>query len=121
MANRAPNGMTDEDRRALQDAVRRLECLGFGMKAANAIGALIERAIEALPGKGRHLVQEATRRALDACLKAALSSLDKAGARESLDGLHKATCTASGAIGGLFGVSALAFELPVSTTIMLRS
>jgi hypothetical protein len=35
--------------------------------------------------------------------------------------LHKAFTTLSGAIGGAFGLPALAIELPVSTTTMLRS
>src|ERR1700746_681884 len=35
--------------------------------------------------------------------------------------LHRALATASGAAGGTFGLAALPVELPVSTTIMLRS
>jgi hypothetical protein len=34
---------------------------------------------------------------------------------------HKATAAASGATGGLFGLPALAIELPISTIIILRS
>jgi len=113
--------MTEKDLKALNDAVRRLECAGFAMKAANALGTPIERAIEALPEKGRELVQEATKRALEACLKIALSSLGKSKTSESFDALHKATCTVSGAIGGFFGMYGLPIELPVSTAIMLRS
>lgn len=95
--------------------------MGFAMKAANTLGAPVERAIDALPEKARELVQEATRRALDACLEVALSSLRKGKTGRPLDTLHKATCTVSGAIGGFFGVSGLTIELPVSTAIMLRS
>ena len=36
-------------------------------------------------------------------------------------GMHKALAAASGAAGGAFGLAAVAIELPVSTTIMLRS
>ena len=75
--------------------------LGFGMKAANALGTPIERAIESLPAKGRALVQDATKRALDACLKIALSSL---GARTATRSLDTRTCTVTGAIGGFFGM-----------------
>src|SRR6185503_12211102 len=35
--------------------------------------------------------------------------------------LHKLTLAATGAMGGALGISALAIELPVSTTVMLRS
>jgi len=91
------------------------------MKAANMAGTPIERAIEALPGAASELVQDATKRALDACLKIALASLGKAKGNSSLDALHKATCAVTGAIGGLFGMWGLPVELPVSTAIMLRS
>ena len=67
------------------------------------------------------MVQQATKRSLDACLKIALSSLGKGTSTGSLDTLHKATCTVSGAIGGFFGMYGLPVELPVSTAIMLRS
>ena len=121
MPDSIPKTMTDKDRADLRTAVSKLESLGFGMKAANALGTPIERAIESLPAKGRALVQEATKRALDACLKIALSSLGKGTSTGSLDTLHKATCTVSGAIGGFFGMYGLPVELPVSTAIMLRS
>jgi len=77
MPDLMPKTMTDKDRANLRTAVGKLESLGFGMKAANALGTPIERAIESLPAKGRALVQEATKRALDACLKIALSSFGK--------------------------------------------
>jgi len=113
--------MTDKDRADLVAAVRKLESLSFGMKAANALGTPIERAIGALPERAQAIVQEATKRALDACLKIALSSLGKGNTTGSLDAIHKATCTVSGAIGGFFGMYGLPIELPVSTAIMLRS
>jgi EcsC family protein len=113
--------MTDEDQKALNDAVKSLECAGFAMKAANAIGTPIERAIESLPESVRALIQEATKRTLDACLRIALSSLSNENWSGSYDVLHKATCNVSGALGGFFGIYALPLELPVSTTIMLRS
>ena len=121
MPDQSPKRMTAEDRDALKEAVKRLECTGFAMKAANTLGTPIERAIEALPEKGRELVQDATKRALETCLKIALSSLGAGKANSSWDTLHKATCTVSGAIGGFFGMYGLAIELPVSTAIMLRS
>ena len=37
------------------------------------------------------------------------------------NGLHKIAATISGAAGGMFGLAALAIELPISTIIMLRS
>lgn len=121
MSDQPQNPMTDSDRLALTDAVKKLECFGLLMKIANALGTPIEALIQSLPEKARELVQKATKRALDACLGIALSSLGKAKANGSLDAMHKAACTISGAIGGLFGMYGLPIELPVSTAIILRS
>ena len=56
-------------------------------------------------------------------LRVAVSTLRPAGGRqkESADRWHKAAAAASGAIGGAFGLFALAVELPISTTILLKS
>jgi hypothetical protein len=61
-----------------------------------------------------------TKRALDRALDVALFSLRNpriVGGRA----LHSGLACTSGAIGGAFGLAALAVELPVSTTIMLRA
>jgi len=121
MSDEQPNQMTPDDRNALKNAVKSLEYTSLGMRAASAVGTPIERAIDSLPEKGRELVQEATRRSLDACLKLALSSFRAAKTNRPFDGWHRATCVLSGAIGGFFGMSGLIVELPVSTAIMLRS
>ena len=64
----------------------------------------------------------ATEVALKAALKASLKTLpDKVSQQPSRDLLHKVAAAASGAVGGAFGISGLPVELPVSTTILLRS
>jgi hypothetical protein len=121
MPTQPQSRMSDEDRNALKDAVKKLECVGFLMKAANTLGTPIESLVQSLPEKARSLVQDATRRAIERCLDVAITSLSKHTGSGSLDALHKATCTASGALGGFFGMYALPIELPFSTAIMLRS
>ena len=74
-----------------------------------------------LPKRASALVTGATRRALQTALRFALVTLDDQPGERSADFFHKALVTATGAGGGLFGMPALAIELPVSTTIMLRS
>jgi hypothetical protein len=59
--------------------------------------------------------------ALTKAADAALYTLDDAPHREASNWWHKAAVAASGGVGGFFGLSALAIELPISTTIMLRS
>jgi hypothetical protein len=121
MTNEPALILTDEERAALRAAVLRLECAGFLIKAASALGAPIERLLNSIPEKARDLVQEATKRAIERCLDIAIKSLGSRAGTGSLDALHKAACTASGALGGFFGMYALPIELPFSTAIMLRS
>ena len=55
-------------------------------------------------------------------LDVAVTSLGIApGVRPSRDRLHKIAAAASGAAGGALGLAALSWELPISTTLMLRS
>ena len=74
----------------------------------------------ALPAAASAAVAKAAKRALERALDVALFSLRNrrlAGGRK----LHSGLACTSGAIGGAFGLAALAIELPVSTTIMLRA
>lgn len=97
-----------------------LENPSLAARISSAIGSPIEKGIDLLPDGARETILDATKKSLDAALKVALYSL-KDGHAEASNRTHKATAALSGAAGGVFGLSALAIELPVSTTIMLRS
>ncbi|PTB21649.1 peptidase [Trinickia symbiotica] len=122
-----------DDLAALARAKRALERAPLAMKLAGAAGAPVERLIARLPEAAHETIAEATRRALDKCLQAALASL---GVRGEVDGLlpvgstasakardlwHKLAVATTGAAGGAFGLLALPAELPVTTTLMFRS
>jgi len=109
------------DLRDLRYAKSLLERTSLAIRISNLVGMPIERGIEMLPKRASALVTGATRRALQTALRFALVTLDDQPGERSADFFHKALVTATGAGGGLFGMSALALELPVSTTIMLRS
>lgn len=109
------------DLRDLRRAKQLLERTSLAMRVSNLIGVPIERGIEMLPKRASALVTSATRRALQTALRFALVTLDDEPGEPSADVLHKVLVTATGAGGGLFGMPALAIELPISTTIMLRS
>ncbi len=113
--------LSPEDLDALADAVRRLECPSAAIKLANTIGTPIEKAVAMLPARSKELIQAAARNAIEKCLHLALRTIDAHPRKRSSDRLHKAATLVSGAIGGSFGIAALAAELPLSTTIMLRS
>jgi hypothetical protein len=58
---------------------------------------------------------------LEQALNVALLTVDDTGTRASSNRIHKLAAAVVGAAGGLFGLPALAVELPVSTTVILRS
>jgi len=113
--------LTTEDREALRYAKALLEHPGLPAKMTGLIGMPIERAMKRLPGNWAEAVNGAARRSLETALRAALVTLDDKPHLESREFLHKLAVAASGAGGGAMGLAGLAVELPISTTIMLRS
>jgi len=107
------------DLEALAAAVGRLEEPSFAGRLAALAGKPVGLVQQALPTAASSAVANATKRALERALEVALFSLKNprlSGGRK----LHSGLACASGAVGGAFGLPALAVELPVSTTIMLR-
>jgi hypothetical protein len=88
---------------------------------ANLLGSPLEIGLKLLPDKWTDAVNETSRKALLVALKTALLTMDKKPSTASLDIWHKIAVAATGAGGGAFGLAALTLELPISTTIMLRS
>lgn len=112
--------LTAADLEALRKAVRRLEHVSLAARLNNMVGKQVSLATRALPGAVTKVISTATNVALKAGMKVALLNFENR-PQEASTLLHKALAAASGAVGGAFGVASLPFELPVSTTIMLRS
>jgi hypothetical protein len=111
---------SDLDREALAAAIQRLESPSFVGRLAALAGKPVGLVQRALPTAASTAVGKLATHALERALDVALFSLQNrsiAGGRK----LHSGLAFASGAIGGAFGLAALAVELPVSTTIMLRA
>jgi len=111
---------SDSDCEALAEAVRRLESPGLAGRLASAAGKPVALLQRVLPATASTAVAELTKHALERTLDVALFSLRNrrvTGGRK----LHSGLACTSGAIGGAFGLAALAVELPLSTTIMLRA
>ncbi len=105
----------------LKNAKKILENPGMAAKITNYIGTPIEKGMKMLPDKWNAKIGKITQAALLKSSEGAIFTLtDKPGVK-SWNKLHKAGAALSGGIGGFFGISALAVELPVSTTIILRS
>lgn len=113
--------VTDADIAALSNAKSLLESPGLAAKISSFVGTPIEKGIALLPAKWNAVVNDATRNAIETALKVALWTMDHSSGKTPSNWWHKLAAGASGAAGGAFGLAALAIELPVSTTIMLRS
>lgn len=105
----------------LKRAKALLENPGFAAKITNLLGSPLEKGLARLPAKISDGVQKAAHASLMKATNVAVSSMNSNIKPESSDGFHKIAATISGAAGGMFGLAALAIELPVSTIIMLRS
>lgn len=128
-----PKPFDRTDALALEQAKRVLETPDLAIQLASRVGRPIERLVEKLPARTREIVTSATRTALEKGLELAVRSIDfeergsllasVTGARPAApaDLAHRAAVIASGALGGALGAAALPLELPLSTTLMLRS
>ena len=112
--------LTDADREALSQAVLALEGPSYVARLSSLVGRPIELLGRALPEGISDLVSKATEAALARAFRYAVQTIPKEG-RDPETLVHKALAVLSGAMGGVLGVSAVLVELPVSTTIMLRS
>lgn len=136
--------MSDEDLAALARAVRALEQPGLAARLSAVAGAPLDAIGRTLPATVTDAVARSTEMAMRGALRIALRTLPKKDvATVDVDGIeeiqpvrseglrariagagdlgHRALAAVSGAVGGAFGLATLAVELPVSTTIMLRS
>ena len=113
--------MTAEDREALSQAVQKLETPGFVARLASWIGLPVEQILKRLPASTTEIVNRAVSGALERCLHVALFKLESGWAWFRSETAMKATVAATGAAGGAFGLGALTIELPVTTSVMLRS
>jgi hypothetical protein len=105
----------------LRLAKQLLERPSLAAQLTDALGEPIERAMKLLPGKWSERVDTAIRVSLDRALEMAIRSLGRGGPQPARSWFHRAAVAATGAGGGAFGLPGLLVELPVSTTLMLRS
>jgi hypothetical protein len=134
--------LPDPDLADLERARRILEHPGLAIRIADAVGRPVEGLVQRLPDRARRALSEATRKALETSLDAALRTLTPGGAkpggiprssaargggaeppraRRPANWLHRGAVVASGALGGAAGLPGLVLELPFSLTVMLRS
>jgi hypothetical protein len=113
--------IANEDMKDLRYAKALLENPGLAAKITHVIGAPIEKGFTLLPEKWSETVNQATKAALEKALNFAVRTLGARTKHNSSDMLHKMIVAATGGTGGALGLAALSVELPISTTVMLRS
>lgn len=112
---------TELDTRQLLVAKRLLENPGLTARITNLVGLPIEKGFELLPARWSQNVGEVTQTALMKAAEAAIFTMKDVPGEESSNIWHKLGAAASGGVGGFFGLAGIAVELPISTSIMLRS
>ncbi len=105
----------------LKKAKRLLENPGVAAKISNLLGTPIEKGFELLPGDWNEKIGEVTQLALSQAVHTAVLTMKDAPGKDASNIWHKLAVATTGGMGGFFGLPALAIELPLSTTVMLRS
>ncbi|MGA7829027.1 MAG: EcsC family protein [Geobacteraceae bacterium] len=98
-----------------------LENPGIAAKFSNFVGSPIENGFKKLPESWSMTVNNIAKKSIETALEIALFTMNREKQLPSSNWWHKLAVVATGAGGGAFGLPALALELPVSTTIILRS
>jgi hypothetical protein len=112
---------TEADLNDLRVAKSKLESPSLTARIADLVGMPIEAGFKLLPRNWNKKVAEITQAALLKGMEFAISTMGEVETRGSRDWLHRILVAASGAAGGAVGVASLPLELPISTTIILRS
>jgi hypothetical protein len=113
--------MEKKDYNDLRTAVNLLEKPSLSIRLVNLLGYPIEGVIKALPGRIGQAIGSTATKAVGTTFYVALSSMDRKSHGRPSRWIHRAMVLISGAVGGFFGLPGLIVELPISTTLMLRS
>ncbi len=110
-----------DDLRALENAVDLLENPSLIARITDVIGVPLEQALDVLPARTSDKLQKSVRVALEKLLNVSVGTLGTSREGPASNLKHKLAGGVSGAVGGFFGMAALAAELPITTSIILRS
>jgi hypothetical protein len=118
-----------EDQEFIARAANYLENPSFLVRLTDRLGEPLEKFARVVPARVHETVEKALRKAMEMAVRTlpaderhGRDSTRQAEASARLSGLgHTAAMAAAGAFGGLFGLTGLAVELPISTGILFRS
>ncbi len=116
-----PARLTPKETEDLRRAIACLEGTSFAQRLTDAVGRPVGMLSGTMPQSARRVIAHVSEAALRGALKLALRTLDLNAPAKPANRAHKLAAAASGAVGGALGLAALPVELPISTTILLRS
>ena len=119
--NSLPMAIDPVDLERLRWATQHLEHPSLAARLMSIVGTPIEIAIKLLPRPVYRQLRAAADAAIGQVMEVAASSLRHEHEGDPRNALYQGLTAGSGAIGGFFGVWGLIFDLPISTTLMLRS
>jgi hypothetical protein len=124
-------GIPDKETKFIREAAKYLETPNLVHRLGGLIGRPIDKSLELLPEPAKLAIHRASQKAIEAALRASLATLGSHTSNvpfeEAVQGttptrlLHGAGSAITGALGGFFGLASFAVELPITTTLMLRS
>ena len=116
-----PRTMAAEDLEVLEWATRHLEHPSLAARLSSIVGTPIDIAINLLPRRVYKRLRATADASIYKVLRVALSSLRHDQEPDPHNRMYRVLTAGTGAIGGYFGLFALPLELPVTTTLILRS
>jgi len=105
----------------LKSAVELLENPGLIAKVSDLVGTPIEFLFKALPSGAGDKIMKITHNSLMAAVNTAVKTMNPRGRMTPRSKAHLAAAGIAGGVGGAFGFAALPIELPITTTIIMRS
>ncbi|WP_051532281.1 EcsC family protein [Brackiella oedipodis] len=112
--------MQPQDLKDLELAVRLLETPSITTQISHVVGKPVDYFMKYVPKSAQGTVNKAISKVLYKTVEAASGTL-KEGNTKSANKSHLVAAGLSGAVGGFFGFSGLTVELPLTTTIIMRS
>jgi len=121
MTANLPLTMEPQDLDLLREAHDCLEHPSLAARISSVVGTPIDIAMQLLPKRWYDGLHSMTEAAIHKALTAAVSSMRRDHEASAHEGLYRALAAGSGAVGGFFGFAGLMAELPITTTLMLRT
>lgn len=112
---------TESELQDLETAAGLLESPGFIARVSGVVGMPIEYVLDRLPRAAGDRITRTVQKSLRAAVTTATMTLGTRRRGRPWRRSHMAAAGLSGGVGGVFGLASLPIELPITTTIILRS